>query len=761
MKSTLPPALEALAIPVPAGQSAQYMFGDNLEGYLEGWTARDAAGDGYRLDGASTFRGFASGSGRTLRDHATASLARISPHGIRHDYPDGLADELLLLRRRRAITLRLHAPRPRKLLLAPLLDPGHATLACRGKGKTWTLTLSDRSRAISIHTSHPVRLHSITTRHGFTAPCFETEHPASSLTLHLAFASTPSAARSSANALAREAADLRHQDEILAFLERSSLTCDHTDYTRALAWAKLTSYFLVSEEFGKGIWAGLPWFKNNWGRDTFIALPGTLLVTGAFAEARQVIETFFTYQNRDPKSPDYGRVPNRVSSPTDIIYNTTDGTPWLIRETLEYLHYTGDLDFARSIYPSVKLALQGAIKRFVDKQQFLTHDHADTWMDARIEGNLPWSARGNRANDIQALWHNALLAGARLADLNRDPASARAWRKRADLLKQNFNRMFWNPRKNLLADRLRPDDSRDEKNRPNQLMVLSIPMEDPLLPPSRERAVVERAVQGLLYPYGIASLSQDDPYFHPYHHHDDLHHFDAAYHNGTVWGWNAGFTVTALCRHRHTELAWKLSRNLAHQILHLGCRGSMSELIEAIPRKKGRLTLSGTWAQAWSTSEFARNGFQDYLGCQPRLLDQRILLAPRIPKQWNKFSARVPFGRHGLLLVTFHRHRQRVALAIRFEGHDHPLDLAFDIEHLGHRYAFEHPLHPSDTLALVIEKGRAHIGLNGAWRDQPLPGQPLDPVTPLNFLKPSLAPNPPSLRKKHYLQTLIESGRYR
>lgn len=30
----------------------------------------------------------------------------------------------------------------------------------------------------------------------------------------------------------------------------------------------------------------------------------------------------------------------------DIIYNTTDGTPWLIREVLEYLHYTGDLAFA-------------------------------------------------------------------------------------------------------------------------------------------------------------------------------------------------------------------------------------------------------------------------------------------------------------------------------------------------------------------------------------------------------------------------------
>ena len=37
--------------------------------------------------------------------------------------------------------------------------------------------------------------------------------------------------------------------------------------------------------------AGYPWFAD-WGRDTLISLPGLLLVTGRFEQARQVLSVF-------------------------------------------------------------------------------------------------------------------------------------------------------------------------------------------------------------------------------------------------------------------------------------------------------------------------------------------------------------------------------------------------------------------------------------------------------------------------------------
>ena len=376
-------------------------------------------------------------------------------------------------------------------------------------------------------------------------------------------------------------------------------------------------------------------------------------------------------------------------------------------------------------------------------------------MDARIEGNLPWSARGNRANDIQALWHNALLVGERLAGYAGDPDSALRWRALADKLRANFLKRFWNPKTQRLADRIDATNRRDEKVRPNQLMVLSIPMIEPLLDDAQADAVVENAVSELLFPHGIASLSPRHPYFHPLHHNDDWHHFDAAYHNGTVWGWNAGFAVTAMCRQRQTELAARLALNLADQILRLGCRGSMSELIEAIPRKPGQLVLSGTWAQAWSTAEFSRNAHQDFGGFHPRLLDGALHLNPHLPADWKKLDARFPFGQNAALLVRVRRAGPKARFEFRLEGHSDPLVLRFSTDLGNRRFAFDAPLVPGKTLVFAAEGAQARVDKN------PVPSERLPNIKPLRFAKPVLDAPPPCLRKKRYLQTIVESGKFR
>lgn len=749
---THPDWLKSMALRLPAGEAGRFFYGDNLEGYFEGFTGQTARGSGYWLDGRPVFRDLAARFGSTVRTREEARRAEILPHAVRHVHRGGGVDELSILHRRRAVAVHVQAPKPVRLGADLIFDSGVGDIRLEPRGSEWLVSFAGCPLKAGISATSglgPVRL---SMRDQAPVVSVSSRRAVGGITLYLAFD------RSAARALARcrELRDTNaraaHAEEIAGRLGRSRIRTDDPDYDRAVAWAKLTSYFLVTEEFGKGIWAGLPWFKNNWGRDTFIALPGTLLVSGLFDEAREVIRGFLRYQDTDPASPTYGRVPNRVSSATDIIYNTADGTPWLIRELYEYLQYTGDVALARETYPQVRLALEGAIQKAVDAEGFLTHDDADTWMDARIEGNLPWSPRGNRANDIQALWHHALLAGERLAGLAGDPESARRWRGLADGLRARFVRRFWNARTRRLADRIEADNRRDEKVRPNQLMVISIPMIEPLLDEARAARVVENAVGELLFPYGIASLSPRDPWFHPFHHNDEWHHFDAAYHNGTVWGWNAGFTVTALCRVRQTELAARLARNLTRQILDLGCRGSMSELIEAMPRRRGKRLLSGTWAQAWSTSEFARNAHQDFGGFHPRLLDGALCLEPHLPRRWSRLEARYPFGDGAALLVNFRREKGRSSFRIRQEGHPGPLDLRFAVELNNRRFSFTVPLESGRPLVFVVEKGRGRLG-----KRTDIPGERLPGVKALRFVRPVMDRKPPCLREKNYLQKRIES----
>jgi glycogen debranching enzyme len=751
---------EQVAIAIKRGQVAQYFFGDNLEGYFEGHTHRYAQGAGYILKRRALYRDFLSWTGERMNDREAAEGATLFPYGVRHQHGPSWWDEFMLLRKRKAVALRVYSRRPQSLALAPLLALHREHVVVYPADGAMLISNPERSLHIAVSSSQPFKHDGSTERDGLFAPIFRTLQEETEFTLYLAFGRDAERALGQARRLREEDGVRHHKQAIFDLMTRSTLFTSNADYNRALAWAKLSSLFLVTEEFGKGIWAGLPWFKDNWGRDTFIALPGTLLVSGQFEDAKEVIRNFARWQNTDPKSPVYGRVPNRVASPTDIIYNTTDGTPWLIREIGEYLQYTGDLAFAEEIFPMVRLAIEGATKRYVDAKGFLTHDDADTWMDARIEGKLPWSARGNRANDIQALWHTALLTGARLAELNKQKALAKKWREAAAKLEKNFAKTFWDPKQKALADRVREDGSRDLKVRPNQLMVLTIPFERSLLSEEQEARVLEQSVSELLFPHGICSLSPRHPYFHPHHHRDEWWHFDAAYHNGTIWGWNAGFTITALCRHAQHELAWALASNLTDQMLKLGCRGGMSELVEALPDAKGRLTLSGTWQQAWSTSEFARNGYQDFAGFTPRLLDNQLRLAPHIPDEWSNFSASFPFGRDGRLHVSFTRQHGKEVYLIQLEGPTQPIEFELTHESSGHRFDVRHALKHGDTLMIVISGKEATVGLNGQFAGKPVKGIKQPKRKPLAFAKPPAKAAFKTMAQAHYLQQIIESGSF-
>lgn len=434
-------------------------------------------------------------------------------------------------------------------------------------------------------------------------------------------------------------------------LDRLTFSTDKPIWDKALWWAKASARSLVVNEFGPGIWAGLPWFKDNWGRDTFIALPGTLLVQGEFALAREVLENFARFQNLDREDPHYGRIPNRVNR-QEILYNTVDGTPWLIREVYEYLLYTGDRSFALGMLPMVERYLEGATKYWVDEYGLLCHDHADTWMDARIEGKAPWSPRGNRASEIQILFQTALWVGSELSDLAGKTAQAAEYRALAEQSRTSFLKFFVH--QGRIVDHIREDGSPDLAIRPNVLMLAWIPFQHDL-PEELLRSTWQNSLETLLLPWGIMSLDPASPNFHPRHESKAFHHKDAAYHNGTIWGWNAGFAVGALCRLGAIDRAWELSENLAGQILNQGTAGTMSELLDAVLGPDGKPKPSGTFSQAWSVSEFARNAIQDYLGFQPDLLHQRLVFAPSLPPTWHTLIAKLPLGLDGLITVEMER----------------------------------------------------------------------------------------------------------
>ncbi len=740
---------DAMAITARPGQQSQFVAGDNLAGYFAGRTQSLGKGEGYVTREGTLFLDYASFVDGISNERAQ-SAEQVLPYGHRVRYRSGATEEMALLSKKHALAITVTSVRTAVLSIAPLLT---SIGAVRQIGNVVVVEpVAGSTQYVAFAADQPFGVDQ--------SLVLRSAQPATSFTVVAGFGASAEEAAQRARQLAR--ADPIRAEKIArhAALTRSYLATSDAEYNKALNWAKASASMFVVEEFGTGIWAGLPWFRDNWGRDTFIALPGTLLVSGQFDQAKAVLSNFARYQNlREPRDKEYGRIPNRVSATDKTIYNTVDGTPWMLREALEYIRYTGDKAFAAQMYKLALPYFKGAIANYTDPQGLLSHDSADTWMDARIENKQPWSARGPRAVEIQALWYTALQTGAVLAAQAGDDAKAREWNALAAKVRRSFLAAFWDGR--VMADRLREDASRDTKVRPNQLMLVSIPFDD-FVPQEVQAKVTRNAVSQLLYPYGIASLSQDDPYFHPRHENPDYHHKDAAYHQGTIWGWNAGFTVTALNKFGYQDLSWPLTQNLGRQILGLGTLGTMSELLDALPDSNGELKPSGTFAQSWSVAEYARNGYQDYVGFKPDLTANTLAFSPAIPSGWTSCYAVLPFGSGDSVEIDFKRLANTGRWNFRLAGST-PRTVTF---------SFLNPDKSRSQVAFTIAPGKTATLLVGARKatlnGHALAVRPAQPsfagmIGKLGFRTPATyrADHFPVLRSKDVLKGIIERGEYK
>jgi predicted glycogen debranching enzyme len=347
--------------------------------------------------------------------------------------------------------------------------------------------------------------------------------------------------------------------------------------------------------------AGYHWF-TDWGRDTMISLEGLALSTGRALEAGYILRTFAHYV-RD------GLIPNMFpEGERDGLYHTADATLWFFHAIDRYLAVTSDRPTLRRILPKLRSIVEHHIKgtRFgigVDARDGLLRQGAEgyqlTWMDAKVDGWVVTPRRG-KAVEINALWYNALRLMQRWLGEEGDADAARAMAEHADRCRASFNTRFWNAKTGHLFDVVDGESGDDRACRPNQVLAISLP--HPVLDPARWAPVMDVVEKRLLTPVGLRSLAPGEPDYKPTYD-GDLRTRDAAYHQGTVWGWLIGPFVDAWLR-VHPEDPKAARRFLTGLADHLGeaAIGSVSEIFDA----EAPFTPRGCIAQAWSVAELLR-----------------------------------------------------------------------------------------------------------------------------------------------------------
>lgn len=352
----------------------------------------------------------------------------------------------------------------------------------------------------------------------------------------------------------------------------------NTETIRA-ALLKASNQFVRHDSRSVQIWAAsMDWFLEEWGRDTFISLPGLLLSTGRFDEAKENIRHFSKFEHD-------GLIPNRISdpgrwsrkNPEGAEYNTADAPMWFIQAVRKTVEASGDSAFEKEMAPVMKNIIDRyrtgtgyqRYNRFnriyMDSDGLVVTPAQATWMDADPEGrDRPITPRNGKAVEINSLWYSNLryMAGVERRLGNRKASAG--YDAMADKAKKSFNEKFWytdeGHRANWGGDGgcLRDVVEGDPDGgaiRPN--MIFAVSHGGDLLSADRRSSVVLAVTKDLLTRYGLRTLSwKDRRYCERYDTSKPPIVKDLAYHQGTAWPWLMGPYADALVLVRQSQ-GWK------------------------------------------------------------------------------------------------------------------------------------------------------------------------------------------------------------
>jgi predicted glycogen debranching enzyme len=353
--------------------------------------------------------------------------------------------------------------------------------------------------------------------------------------------------------------------------------------------------FLVQRADGSpSIVAGYPWF-GEWGRDTMIALPGLTLGRDEPERVLPIVRTYLR-QAKDGLIPNYLGTGHHNGS-----YNSVDATFWMFSALQQYWVATRDLDGMKSVLPDVVHMIDDLVQGRnplvrISEDGLMQAGSANTqvtWMDATVEG-VPVTPRGGYPVEVNALWM------ATLAFLQQFSAHTKlpAWIGLLERAPISFRNKFWLADGGYLADCVSPHGAPDRRIRPNQIVAISLDYCP--LNKEQQESVLRVVTSHLITPYGLRTLSPEDPAFVPFYQGGPRER-DAAYHQGTVWPWLISPYVKAVMKvYEDPEKARNFLRRNFSALWqeHLMQRGIMgvSEIFDALHPYKP----DGCLSQAWS-----------------------------------------------------------------------------------------------------------------------------------------------------------------
>ena len=284
---------------------------------------------------------------------------------------------------------------------------------------------------------------------------------------------------------------------------------------------------------GGAVVAGYPWFAD-WGRDTFISLPGIALARKTEDLYAAVIDTQVRRMAGDPSSG--------TEDDASLSLRSGDALLWFFHALLKYVQDAREMwkrygkpmkqvldAYRKGDSPGIRMRDNGLI--FADSP-----GKALTWMDAVVNG-VPVTPRNGYAVEVNALWYNAVCFALECAKAAKDKAFVKEWEQFPEKIRASFIDLFWDEEHGYLADYVNDNETRNMQVRPN--MVIATSLTYTMLDKEQMKKILDLANRVLVTPRGLRSLSPaEEGYQGQYLGTQESR--DSAYHQGTVWPWLMG-----------------------------------------------------------------------------------------------------------------------------------------------------------------------------------------------------------------------------
>lgn len=425
----------------------------------------------------------------------------------------------------------------------------------------------------------------------------------------------------------------------------------------AFHWAKVAFDNLIVDNptLGKGLVAGLgvsgssgrPGFGWFFGGDAYIN-SFSFMSYGAHETVRNILAFTQKWQRDDGKmSHELSQAEGYIDWWTDYHYGYIHGdtTPYYITAMYDYMQKSGDIDFIKKSWESLKKAYIWCLS---------TDANGDALMDNKQAGlgALEYGALTGIETDIYlaAVWVRAAMSMQRMAEAVGDKTLDHSAAQQFKQAKKAFEEKFWDKDSQFYVYAFNTEGKHVQEISPWNAVGLMWELGTP----ERSRISLERiCTSELTTDWGIRSISNKSPYFQPLN-----------YNYGAVWPFLTSWVTTALYKHHMPLQGYTLLLSTARHTFD----NALGTITEVFSGSKNVWPQEAVSHQGFSTAGVTLPLVRGLLGLEGDAINKSLFFSPFFPADWENVkidnykigdaSFSIDYKKSkGKISVTFHSNR--------------------------------------------------------------------------------------------------------